>query len=183
MIDTCYVQRASITDWTTPSCFDLSWGFLLHGLTSEVASCFHLHPPHYTLMFLRIGSYGSCRGCLALHLPPTFIWVDVPRKPIPIDDIKFQLQHKMSNRIAKCQRKKGLSVYTLQSRISSEKPPIEWQDSPEGLSPDWVLANCSNVQWDTPRIVFGLAGLTLGQCMQRSNVVHRIDNLFKHSIE
>ncbi|KAM0523024.1 hypothetical protein ACHAPE_001515 [Trichoderma viride] len=58
----------------------------------------------------------------------------------------------MSNRVAKRQRTGRLPASALQrlgpSETASERPPkswTEWQDSPEGLSPDWVFANNSNV--------------------------------------
>lgn len=33
----------------------------------------------------------------------------------------------------------------LQSLVESENAPMKWQDSPEGLSPDWIFSNNSNV--------------------------------------
>ncbi|EHK42130.1 uncharacterized protein TrAtP1_011804 [Trichoderma atroviride] len=51
----------------------------------------------------------------------------------------------MSNGIAKRQRTKGSSASVLQSLAESENTTMKWQDSPEGLSPDWIFSNNSNV--------------------------------------
>ncbi|KAK1244156.1 hypothetical protein MKX08_002294 [Trichoderma sp. CBMAI-0020] len=51
----------------------------------------------------------------------------------------------MSNRIAKHHRTKRSSAPIFKNLVESESAPMKWQDSPDGLSPDWIFSNNSNV--------------------------------------
>lgn len=95
-----------------------------------------------------------------------------------------QKEHRMSNRTESPNANARIIHPHLVSKDLLRLRMLIWNgkirlraSAPTGSFP--TTPTCSE---KFPRIVFGFTWLTLKQCMQRSKMVHRVDNLSKHHI-